>query len=364
MNHHALLSASGSHKWLNCPPSVRLEEQFPTETSEYAKEGIEAHKLAEAILTGHDYLEDEFTLDVVEDCMGYADFVRERLSIESELLIERRVDFSQYVPEGFGTVDAIIVNPGYFEIIDLKYGQGISVCADNNHQLMLYALGVYSEYGWLHDFQLVKMTIYQPRLSNISTFELPIEDLLAWADSIKEIATLAFEGKGEFNSGKHCQFCRAKYICKARAKKNLELLAYSDSPVPTLTEDYIEAVLLQADDLIKWANSIKDYAFKKAMSGYKYKGFKLVPGKSYRKYKDENLIEEILLAQGYTDLTTKNLLGITDLEKKIGKKAFKELLSKHIGKTEPKPTLVPITDKRREFNSPADDFKDDFKEEE
>jgi hypothetical protein len=381
MAKHAILSASGASRWLACPPSARLEQDFANTSSEFAKEGTLAHELGELTLrknleeiTARTYnsklkkiKENElFAEDMIDYVSTYVDTCMEKIaeaktvSSDAVVSLEQRLDFSEWVPEGFGTGDMVIIADGIIEIVDLKYGKGVPVSAVGNKQMRLYALGAINEFQFLYDIERVKMTIVQPRLDSISSDEMPVEELLKWAEEVlKPTAQLAFKGEGEFCAGDHCGFCRAKAVCKARAEKNLELAKFDFQDPTILSIDDIAEILIKADDLAKWAKDVQDYALEQALNGVKFKGFKVVEGRSNRKWSDEDKIGEILIGQGFQEniIYTKKLTGISNMEAAIGKKEVVRLLGDYIIKPPGKPTLAPESDKRPEFNSAEADFK-------
>ncbi|BDR75250.1 DUF2800 domain-containing protein [Clostridium tetani] len=378
---HALLSASGASRWLACPPSARLEEQFENVSSEFAKEGTLAHELGELNLklnlgeiTKRKFnseikkIEENelFTKDMPDYVEIYVDTCMEKVAEakaktpDALFKIEQRLDFSEWVPEGFGTGDFVIIADGTMEICDLKYGKGVPVSAIDNKQMRLYALGAIAEFSFLYDIEKIKMTIIQPRLDSISTDEMMIEELLKWAEEeLKPTAKLAYEGKGEFCAGEHCRFCKANAVCKARADKNMELAQYDFQEPNTLDNNDIAFILSRVDELIKWAADVQEYALGQALQGEEFEGFKVVEGRSNRKWTDESKIGEILLGRGFLEnvIYTKKLTGITNMEKAIGKKEVTRLLGDYIIKPQGKPTLAPITDKRPVYNSTEADFK-------
>lgn len=378
---HALLSASGASRWLACPPSARLEEQFENVSSEFAKEGTLAHELGELNLklnlgeiTKRKFnseikkIEENelFTKDMPDYVEIYVDTCMEKVAEakaktpDALFKIEQRLDFSEWVPEGFGTGDFVIIADETMEICDLKYGKGVPVSAMDNKQMRLYALGAIAEFSFLYDIEKIKMTIIQPRLDSISTDEMMVEELLKWAEEeLKPIAKLAYEGKGDFCAGDHCKFCRAKAICKARTDKNMELAKYDFQEPITLDNNDIAFILSRADELIKWAADVQEYALGQALQGEEFDGFKVVEGRSNRKWINEDKVGEILLGQGFLEniIYTKKLTGITNMEKAIGKKEVTRLLGDYIIKPQGKPTLAPITDKRPVYNSAKADFK-------
>lgn len=381
MAKHAILSASGASRWLACPPSARLEQNYPNKSSEFAREGTLAHELGELVLQKELGListrkfnsafkkiegNELFTKDMPDYVDMYVETCMEKVSEakaktpDAVINLEQRLDFSQWVPEGFGTGDVVIIADGAIEVIDLKYGKGVPVSAVNNKQMRLYALGAISEFSFLYDIKKVKMTIVQPRLDSISTDEITADELLKWAEEeLKPTAQLAFKGEGEFCAGDHCGFCRAKAVCKARADKNLELAKYEFETPKTLDNNDIAFILNSADELIKWAKDVQEFALDQALKGEVFDGFKVVEGRSNRKWEDENKIGEILLEQGFLEniIYTKKLTGITNMESAIGKKEVNRLLGDYIIKPPGKPTLAPITDKREVYNSATADFK-------
>lgn len=372
---HAILGASSSHKWLNCPPSARLEEQFENPTSVYAEEGTLAHSLGEALISNDSKAIKEikgnplYNSDMQQHCEDYRDFVLELLNEakaitpDASLLLEQRLDFSKWVEEGFGTGDAVIVADGVMRIIDLKYGQGVEVSAHENTQMMLYALGAYNSFEMLYDIQSIIMIIYQPRIKNYSSYEISVVDLLTWAVNVLvPAAKLAYEGKGSYKAGDHCRFCRAKHLCKALAEYNLEYTEPEMLSSELLSDEDIAAILTRADGIRKWLTSIEEYAFTEALNGKKWEGFKLVEGRSNRAYSDADAVAEALINGGVDPalIFDKKLKTITALEKDLGKKPFNELVGELIIKPAGKPTLVPESDKRPEWNS-ADGAVEDFK---
>ena len=357
---HAVLSASSSHRWLNCNPSARMEQEFEDRTSAAAAEGTAAHALCEYKLqkalglpTG-DRPVSQYDGDEMEICTdGYVEFILETLAEAKQhcsdpmVLIEQRLDFSCYVPDGFGTGDCIIVADKTLHIIDFKYGQGILVDAEENPQMMLYALGALRLYDFLYDIQKVSMTIYQPRRDNVSTWEIAVDDLLEWAHNfLKPRAEAAFNGEGEFTPGPWCQFCKAAVRCRARAEAKLQLAQYEFARPPLLTDAEIQDILGKLDDLTKWAAEIAAYAQDAAVNhGKHWEGFKLVESRTTRRYINENAVIAAVYEAGY-DPYEKKVHGITAMQKILGKKQFDALLGHLIEKPQGKPTLVPVTDKR------------------
>ncbi|WP_026894317.1 DUF2800 domain-containing protein [Clostridiisalibacter paucivorans] len=360
-NTHSIYSASGAHRWMNCPPSAQLEQQFPNETSSYAEEGTAAHDLAEHKLKKalkmrskkptspyHSDEMDEMTDLYVEYCLELIERSKENCS-DLQILIEQKLDFSDYVPEGFGTGDLVVVGNGTLHVVDLKYGRGVIVSAEKNPQMMLYALGALSLFDMLYDIEKVSMAIVQPRVDNFSTWEITVKELLKWAEEeLKPKALLASTGGGEFCAGDHCRFCRAKNQCRARAVKNLELLKYEFQDPALLTDEEIAEIIGLADELAKWAGDIYTYATALAINeGREWDGFKLVEGRTRRKFTDETAVAETAKEAGYTDIFKQSLITITEMEKLMGKKKFNDILGNLVEKPKGKLTLVPETDKRQ-----------------
>lgn len=370
---HARLSASGSKKWLNCPGSLRLEEKFADEGSSYAAEGTAAHALAELKLlraTGQiskkDFVRQASGLatdaEMDEYTEGYKDYVLERLAAvsgecpDAKLSVEERLELSEYVPDGFGTGDAVIVGFHVLEIIDLKYGKGVPVSAQDNPQLMLYALGALTRYDWLYDVRKVRMHIYQPRIDNVDVCEKDTEELYMWGSWVRQRAKLALKKNAECVAGDYCDsgFCKARPVCRAYNDEK-QRLAYLDfKPPAELSDEEIAEIIGRAEELAKWAKLVSDYALDRAVNhGAKYAGFKLVEGRSCRTYTDEAAVAERLESAGCSEdeITTKKLKGITDMEKLLGRKRFAELLDGLVIKPAGKPVLVPDSDKRPELNT-------------
>ena len=369
---HAVLSASSSHRWLNCSPSARLEQEFEDRETEAAAEGTAAHALCEHKLRRALKMQSRKPISKY-DCEemdthtdNYVQFVLETIAQAKEhcadpiINIEQRLDFSCYVPHGFGTGDCIIIADKTLHIIDFKYGQGVLVEAEQNPQMMLYALGALRIYDTLYDIEDVAMTIYQPRRENISTWTITVSDLLSWAENeLVPKARLAFDGKGEYMPGPWCTFCKAAVKCRARAEEKLALARYEFAQPPLLTDAEIEEILGKLDDLTRWADEIKSYAQDAALNhGKQWHGYKVVEGRSVCKYSDEEAVIEAANAAGYHDIFRKTLLPITEMEKLMGKQEFAEVLSGLIIKPAGKPTLVPITDKRPAMTNVNIDFNE------
>ncbi len=385
---HAKLSASGSKRWMTCTPSPVLEESFPESQSEYAEEGSFAHALAElqlkkllgqiktaaynkalAKLKENQY----YSPSLEEYVNSYTDFVMERLATVKKVckdpvvLLEQRLDFSKWVPEGFGTGDVVIIADRILEVIDLKYGKGVPISAEGNPQIRLYGLGALNQYEGLYDIEIVNLSIVQPRLDSTSSDKLSVENLYKWAeDEVKPKAALAIAGEGGFVPGEHCKFCRAKAVCKARADANLELAKYDFMEPTLLSDEELTVILAKAEELQAWAKDIQEYALDQANNhGKKWPGWKLVEGRSNRKYSDQVAIIAKLKEEGYSSevyMKPEELKGITELEKAMGKRLFNDYLSGFIIKPAGKPVLVPESDKRLEIssvNSAINDFTEE-----
>ena len=364
---HAKLSASSAHRWMNCNPSANLEREFADKTSEAAAEGSAVHALCEhklrkalkmrSVRPVSKYDSDE--MEMYTD--SYVEFVLEQIEVAKQhctdpfVLIEQRLDFSCYVPDGFGTGDCLIVADKLLHIIDFKYGLGVLVDAAENPQMMLYALGALQLFDALYDIDTISMSIFQPRRENVSTWTITVAELKEWAEKIlRPKAELAFKGEGEFNPGPWCTFCKAAVKCRARAEEKLALAQYEFAKPPLLTDEEIEDILSRLDDLTKWANEIAAYAQDAAINhGKQWNGFKLVEGRSVRKYSDEAAVVAAATAAGYRDIYKKSLISITEMEKLMGKKTFTEVLGGLVIKPQGKPTLVPASDKRPAIHTGA-----------
>lgn len=369
---HAVLSASSSNRWLHCPPSARLCESYSDKGSDYAAEGTDAHALCEYKLRKALGLETEdptenlnWLNEEMDDCAtGYATYVLEQVENAKQtcsdpvVLIEQRVDFSHWVESGFGTADCLIITDGALKIIDYKHGLGVLVRAEENPQLMCYALGALELFDKIYDIETVSMAIYQPRRDNISTYEISKDDLYRWAEEVlKPAAELAFAGDGNFLCGEWCGFCKAKNDCRARAEANLALAQYEFKLPPLLTDEEIEDILPKVDELLSWASDIKEYALQQAISGKEWTGWKLVEGRSNRKYVNNAIVAEVVEHAGFGPYEHK-VLGVTAMQKLLGKSRFDELLASYIEKPQGKPTLVPESDKRPAMSTAAADFKE------
>lgn len=375
MAKHAFLSASASHRWLNCPPSAKLCEGIEDRSSPYAQEGTDCHELCAYLVEkalGIDTRDPTDSLEYynaeMQNCAEeYCNFVLEQIENaktyckDPKVMIEQRLDFSRWVENGFGTGDCVIVADEVLQIIDYKHGLGVLVSAEENSQMMCYALGALELFDGIYDINKVQMTIFQPRRDNVSSYSLDKESLLKWADEVlSPTARLAYEGAGEFKAGDHCTFCKVKATCRKRAEYNLELAKYDFEMPAILDEHEIAAILPKVDDLISWGNDIKDYALQQAQSGTHYDGFKVVEGRSNRKYTDDTAVAAAVKDAGF-DPYEQKLLGLTAMSSLLGKKKFEELLGGLIYKPPGKPALVPESDKRPAMNTAADDFNDNEK---
>ena len=373
-NKHAVLSASSSYRWLACPPSALLCAKEKDVSSEFAVQGTDAHSLCEYKVKkslgqkSEDPTENlTYFNQEMADCSDmYAQYVMEQVQKAKEkckdpiVLVEQRLDFSKWIPEGFGTGDCVIVADETLTVIDFKYGVGILVEAENNPQMMCYALGVLSIFDGIYDIKEITMTIFQPRREHVSTFTISKEALLSWAEeTLAPTAQLASKGEGEFKAGSHCQFCKVKATCRKRAEYNLELARYDFEMPANLKDEEIEVILSKADELISWAGDIKEYALQQAVGGKEWKDWKLVEGRSNRRYVNETAATDKVQSAGYDPYEHK-ILGITAMTKLLGKTKFEELLSGLIEKPQGKPTLVPMSDKRPAMkNTAVNDFKED-----
>ena len=372
MSDHALLSPSGSHRWLHCTPSAVLETEFDNKSSPAAAEGTAAHALCEHKLKRmlhrrskrpvSDYNSDEME----EHTDAYVEFVSELLEKAKQnckdplVQVEQRLDLSEYVPGAFGTADCLIIADGILHVIDMKYGLGVLVSAEENPQLKCYGIAALSIYEDLYDIKEVALSIFQPRRENVSTWTISAEELRNWAENeLKPKAQMAFKGEGEYCPGEWCQFCRAAVKCRARAEEKLRIAEEEFKLPPLLTDTEIESILPMLPDITKWANDISAYALEMAVSrGKEWNGYKVVEGRSVRKYADEDAVAEAAKQNGYTDVYRKSLITLTEMQKLMGKKKFEEILGSLIIKPPGKPTLVPITDKRQAMN--VSDAKNDF----
>ena len=377
MPKHAYLSASASHRWLACPPSAKLCANIPDQASEYAQQGTDCHELCAYLVEkalGREVIDPTENLTYydaeMQNCAEeYRNYVLEQIEAAKEfckdpqVMIEQRLDFSRWVENGFGTGDCVIVADEVLQIIDYKHGLGVLVSAGDdehggNSQMMCYALGALEVFGDIYDINQIKMTIFQPRRENISTYTISRDNLLKWANEVlAPTAQLAYVGEGEFKAGDHCQLCKVKATCRKRAEYNLELAKYDFEMPATLDDTEIAAILEKVDEMISWGNDIKEYALKQAQSGVHFEGWKVVEGRSNRKYTDEEAVAFKVKDAGF-DPYEKKLLGVTTMSTLLGKKKFEELLGGLIYKPPGKPALVPESDKRPAMNTAIEDFNE------
>ena len=374
MAKHAVLSASSSERWLNCPPSARLCEAYEDKGSDYAAEGTDAHILCEYRLKqalgipAEDPIENlSWYNEEMEECAaGYAAYVVELLETAKQtcsdpvVMIEQRVDFSRWVQEGFGTADCILIADGVLNIVDYKHGKGVEVSAEGNTQLSLYSLGSLEIFDGIYDIDRVCVHIFQPRKSNVVSSMMDKTDLYEWADTeLTEKAQLAYEGQGSFSCGEWCQFCKAKAECRERAEANLALARCEFQSPALLDDEEIADILGKVDALTAWASDVKEYALQQAISGKEWTGWKLVEGRSNRKYTSEAAVAATVEGAGF-DPYERKVLGVTAMQKMLGKTRFEELLAPYIEKPQGKPTLVPESDKRPAMNTAKNDFMEEF----
>jgi hypothetical protein len=385
MGAHALLSASGAHRWLHCTNSPRLEEEIEDTTSVFAMEGTFMHELSELYLHHHlgnikkvafkkelkkmqksEFYSEEVQVAVDEYVAAVIEKINEAKArcTDPLILIEERLDYSPWVRDGFGTGDVVIIADDVLEVIDLKGGKGVAVSAVGNPQARLYALGAIHSFGVLYDITTVRMTIIQPRLDNISTDEMAAEELIQWAEEVvRPRAEEAYKGEGKFKPGDHCRFCKVKATCRARHDENMKLACMDFKEPALLTDEEITEVLMQVDEFKKWASDVESYALEKARDGKIWPGMKLVEGRATRRFSSENEVAEKLLDAGYPEerIYSKSLLSLTKLEKEIGKKEFSEVIGGLIEKPPGKLKLVPEDDKRPAVKSSAEiDFKEEI----
>lgn len=373
---HSVLGASAADRWMHCTPSAQLTAGMEDETTTFAAEGTAAHALCEwkvrkalKMRAGRRPTSDYWTDEMEEFTDDYRDFIMDlvgqaRLHCKDPVtLIEQHLDFSCYVPDGFGTGDFLLVADQELNVVDFKYGRGVAVYADHNPQMMLYALGALNLFDCLYDIEQVTMTIFQPRLSSISTWAITATELYRWAEEVlKPKAELAAKGEGEFISGSWCRFCKARNTCRARAESFLELAKMEFQPPALLSDEEIAEVMEKADEFSKWASDVFAYAQAEAIeNGKHFPGYKIVEGRSTRRFTDEKKVEAAAKEAGYTDIYNKSLITLTAFEKLMGKEIFKEVLGGFVTKPAGKLTLVPVGDKRPEVT--VNTVNDEFMEE-
>lgn len=371
---HALLSASSSHRWLNCPPSAVAAEAYENEGSDYTREGTLAHEVAERIARCaadgikydwdrcEDWSSEDVTAEMVECAKGYADYIQEQIHGDNpQVMLESRVDFSPWVPDGFGTADCIILQDDVMDVIDYKYGKGVAVSAEDNPQMKLYALGALNDYGFAWEIETIRVHIYQPRMNNVSVFEFKVKDLLEWAEKIvKPTAAQAAKGKGKYSAGTWCRFCPHAGRCRQLTKICTEYFVDhggTGRKVPVLAPFEVAEVLALEPVISLWLKRVKDQALSSMLRGEQIPGYKVVAGRGSRQWADELEVSGLLKKAGYIqeEITETNLLNVAKMEKALGKKKVAELVGGQILTHTGAPTIAPETDKRPVYN-PADDF--------
>lgn len=371
MSAHALLSASASGRWLNCTPSARLEETLPDTTSTFATEGSMAHEIAELKVRKH-FLEPMGTraynnkIKKIKENPEYAGLYQEEMMRHTDTYLdyinkitigypskpyvaaEKKIDYSVYAEGGFGTCDCILIGGDTMHVIDFKYGKGVSVSAENNTQMMLYSLGALSTYSLLYAIDKIQLAIVQPRLDNVSEFEISAADLIAWGERIKPIAEKAFKGEGDFVPGAHCKFCKAKAQCRARANENLSVESFGNKMPPLLNNAEVGQILERAQHLESWLSALKEYALSEVLQGNEIAGWKAVAGRSVRQFTDTDKAFDTLIQNGIDEnmLYERKPLTLSGVEKLVGKAKFNDLLTEFVQTPQGKPTLVSVEDKR------------------
>lgn len=385
---HALLSASGAHRWLNCTPSARLEEKYGlASTSKYADEGTLAHAIGELMLR-RDLLDSiadvqyekeieelmnhpAFNEEMFDEVPKYVDYCIEQFTAAKTItpdaidLVEEKIDLTAYIPDGFGSCDNIIIADGTMEVIDLKYGKGVPVSATGNKQLMLYGLGALHRYGFTYDIHTIKLTVFQPRIDNVSSWEISAAELMNWAETeLREKANLAHDGKGTIAAGDWCKFCKVKNRCRVLAEENMKMARFDFADAALLSDDEIANILARTPLLVEWANSIHEYATNLAITtGKEWPGYKLVEGQSRRKWVDEDTVAKVIFSKcpnlEENDLFKSKLKSITEIEKLVGKAFFAQSLSDTFIKPPGALTLVSLSSKKAPVKGSAkNDFND------
>ena len=366
---HALLSASSSHRWLQCPPSAIVAEAYPAQDTEFTREGTLAHEVAESVAKCEPGVrwvaseEDAITQEMIDCAESYRDYIQEQIRGEGQLvLLEQRVDFHEWVPDGFGTADCIIIQGDVMDVIDYKYGKGVAVSATDNPQMKLYGLGALYDYGFLADVQKVRLHIFQPRINNVSVYELSADELLKWGDEVvKPVAAQAAKGQGEYNAGDHCKFCPHAGRCRELTKTCTETIAVfggAKVDVPVLAPFEVAMILEQEPLISLWLKRVKDQALSTMLAGGSVPGYKVVAGRGSRNWADDLEVAGLLEAAGYIqeEITETKLLSVAQMEKAIGKKKVAELLGGQILSHTGAPTIATEKDRRPAYN-PADDFE-------
>ena len=367
---HALLSASSAARWLACPPSAVAAEAYENEGTDYTREGTIAHEVAEYVFTAPANApwiadgRDDITPEMIECAEGYRDYIWGQVKSDSAtILLEQRVDFSPWVPEGFGTADCIIIQGDTMNIIDYKYGKGVAVSAVDNPQMKLYGLGALNDYGFAYDIKTIRLHIFQPRLNNISTDEIPAAELLAWAEmKVKTIAAKAAKGEGDYSPGEHCRFCPHAGRCRELTKVCTEYVTTHGMTAPVeVLAPWEVAEVLRLESLVSlWLKRVKDQALATMLNGGEVPGDQVVAGRGSRAWKDELLVADLLSSTGYEQqqYTETKLLSPAAMEKAIGKKEVAILLTDHIENKTGAPTVAPESDKRPKYDQAAETLKD------
>ena len=359
---HALLSASSAHRWLSCPPSAVAAEAYQAQDTDFTREGTLAHQVAELYARGDwTAAAGEITQEMIDYAKGYADYIQEQLKVDDAIvLLEQRVDFSPWVPDGFGTCDCIIIQGNVLTIIDYKYGVGVPVSAEDNPQMKLYALGALNDFGIAYDIHRVEMHIYQPRINNVSDCSLMVEDLMEWAEqTVKPIAQKAAEGKGDYCAGEWCKFCPHAGRCRQLTKVCTEYVETHSlrAAVPVLAPHEVAEVLAMEPLVTLWLKRVKAQAMTTLLDGGEVPGFKVVEGRASREWKDTLAVYDILAVDGgYSkeQITKTELLSPAAMEKALGKKKVAELLTDFIEKKAGAPTIAPASDKRPAYDRLAE----------
>lgn len=368
---HALLSASSAHRWLACPPSAVAAEAYPAQDTEYTKEGTLAHEVAEWVASGHSKkgpplpkgVDDGVTTEMLDCARSYFDYIQEVTTEDTIILLEKRVDFSPWVPEGFGTADCILIHGDTMDVIDYKYGKGVAVSAVDNPQEKLYGLGALNDYGFAYEITKIRLHIFQPRINNISVAELTVDELLEWGEKVvKPTAAQAIKGKGKHTPGEHCRFCPHAGRCRALTKQCTEYVTTHGmrAGVPVLASWEVAEVLAMEPLVTLWLKRVKDQALATLMNGGEIPGYKVVAGRGSRAWADDLDVVKLLEENGYSreEITETSVLSVAKMEKAIGKKKVAELLSGQILSHTGAPTIAPESDKRPVYDQTAETLKD------
>lgn len=366
---HALLSASSAHRWLNCPPSAVAAGAYKNESSEFAREGTLAHEVAEQVARLRVQNADPYGRLAPKGCTDemiyyaecYAEYIQEQIQTDDALvMLEQRVDFSPWVPDGFGTADCIIIQDNTMDVIDYKYGKGVAVSAIDNPQEKCYGLGALNDYGFAYDIEQVRLHIYQPRINNVSVYELTADELLTWGEEVKPVAEQAAKGEGEYNAGAWCKFCPHAGRCRALTDVCSEYVKAHgmETTLPVLAPHEVADVLAMEPLISLWLKRVKDQALTTMLKGEQVPGFKVVAGRGSRQWADDLETVELLKSAGYAmeDITKTELLSVAAMEKALGKKKVAELVGGQILTHTGAPTIATENDKRPAY-SPADDFE-------